>query len=143
MSAFKELGVNRDEIASLDGNARVIARYYLALVPGTASAAIAKTGKLLVLPGPARENDDWLKFARPLLAVTLAVKDAAEAKGRPADVCGWSADLLGLHNQIRCAVHVRRHRLAGPSPAARSADPCGTENSTFWSHHLSREDAFR
>jgi hypothetical protein len=44
------------------------------------SAAIAEAGNLLQLPGRARDDGDWLKYARALTAAGLASKAAAEAK---------------------------------------------------------------
>ena len=44
------------------------------------SAAIAEAGNDLMLPGRARDNGDWIKFAKQLTAEGLASKEAAEAK---------------------------------------------------------------
>jgi hypothetical protein len=44
------------------------------------SAAIVEAGNDLMLPGRARDNGDWMKFAQRLSAAGLASKEAAEAK---------------------------------------------------------------
>jgi len=50
------------------------------LVAESGGAAIAEAGNVLMLPGRARDNGDWMKFARQLSAAGLAAKSAAEAK---------------------------------------------------------------
>ena len=50
------------------------------LVAESGAAAIAEAGNLLKLPGRARDNGDWIKYADELSTAGLAAKAAAEAK---------------------------------------------------------------
>jgi len=50
------------------------------LAAESGGAAIAEAGNDLMLPGRARDNHDWMKFARRLTEAGLAAKAAAEAK---------------------------------------------------------------
>jgi hypothetical protein len=50
------------------------------LAAESGGAAIAEAGNDLMLPGRARDNGDWMKFAQRLTDTGLAAKAAAEAK---------------------------------------------------------------
>jgi hypothetical protein len=50
------------------------------LAAESGAAALVEAGNDLMLPGRARDNGDWMKFAQQLSTAGLAAKEAAEAK---------------------------------------------------------------
>ena len=50
------------------------------LAAESGAAAIAEAGNILMLPGRAQDQGDWMKYARQLTEAGIAAKAAAEAK---------------------------------------------------------------